>query len=105
MDIIIILIILISRNVLNLGIRTGHCIIHVTAILCVLQSISNRGHRLDVIEERDSPDLDRELHGEESGRSSSETDERRSRYVVRAMTYTCIKSLSSTTDRPIHLVQ
>ena len=45
-----------------------------------VQSLSGRAAKLDVIEELTTPDLDRELHGDESGRSSSETDEKRQRY-------------------------
>ena len=43
------------------------------------QSLSGRAPKLDVIEERLTPDLDRERHGDESGRSSSETDDKRQR--------------------------
>ena len=45
-----------------------------------VQSLSGRAAKLDVIEELRTPDLERELHGDESGRSSSETDEKRQRY-------------------------
>ena len=56
-----------------------------------MQSLSGRAPKLDVIEERLTPDLDRERHGDESGRSSSETDERRQRYFICAITYTRVQ--------------